>query len=175
LRFRKQEEQEQEQNREMEGRMFGKDEEGVSGVNTVIGKGTSLKGDMRVEGTLRVDGEFEGGITASDTLVIGSGGIVKGDAGVKNAVIGGKMYGNVTASGKIQLEGGSQLLGDIKTRGLVIAEGVLFQGNCQMGEIPAADKAKAARGIESTTKAEPGKTGISDRELVSEDRSGSKS
>jgi cytoskeletal protein CcmA (bactofilin family) len=174
LRFRKQDVEEEP--RETEGKkMFGKDEEGTGGVNTVIGKGTTLKGEMRVEGTLRVDGEFEGGINASDTLVIGSGGVVRGDAGVKNAVIGGKMYGNVTASGKIQLESGSQLLGDIKTRGLVIAEGVLFQGNCQMGEISAADKAKAARSPQTTQKPEAPKSGISDKELVSEDQYGKKS
>jgi cytoskeletal protein CcmA (bactofilin family) len=45
------------------------------------------------------------------------------------------MYGNVFASGKIELQRGSQLLGDIKTRGLVIEDGVVFQGNCQMGDV----------------------------------------
>lgn len=166
MKFRKQEMEEE--TKETEGRMFSKDEEGPTGVNTLIGKGTTLKGEMKVEGTLRVDGEFEGDITATDTLVVGGGGVVRGDAGVKNAVIGGKMYGNVTASGKIQLEGGSQLLGDIKTRGLVIAEGVLFQGNCQMGEISAADKAKAVRSAAGTGKPEPAKAGVSDRDLVSD-------
>ncbi len=52
-----------------------------------------------------------------------------------NAAIGGRMYGNVFASGKIELQRGSQLLGDIRTRGLVIEDGVVFQGNCQMGDV----------------------------------------
>jgi cytoskeletal protein CcmA (bactofilin family) len=104
-------------------------------VNTTIGEGTILKGDVKVEGSIQVDGEFEGTIDATDTLVIGENGKVDGDATVANAVIGGRMYGNVFASGKIELQRGSQLLGDIKTRGLVIEEGVVFQGNCQMGDV----------------------------------------
>jgi cytoskeletal protein CcmA (bactofilin family) len=115
--------------------MFARDEERtISTVNTIIGEGTTLKGDVKVEGSVRVDGEFEGTIDATDTLVVGEAGKVEGDVNVSNAVIGGRMYGNVFASGKIELQRGSQLLGDIKTRGLVIEDGVVFQGNCQMGD-----------------------------------------
>jgi len=117
--------------------MFQKEEErtAVGGVNTVIGEGTTLKGDIKVEGSIEVDGDYEGTIQATDTLVVGGSGKVDGDATVANAVIGGHMYGNVFASGKIELRRGSQLLGDIKTRGLVIEDGVVFQGNCQMGDV----------------------------------------
>jgi cytoskeletal protein CcmA (bactofilin family) len=107
----------------------------VGGVNTVIGEGTTLKGDIKVEGSIEIDGEYEGTIDATDTLIVGGSGKVDGDATVANAVIGGHMYGNVFASGKIELRRGSQLLGDIKTRGLVIEDGVVFQGNCQMGDV----------------------------------------
>ncbi|MFH1501710.1 MAG: polymer-forming cytoskeletal protein [Candidatus Eisenbacteria bacterium] len=104
-------------------------------MNTIIGEGTSVKGDVTVEGSIQVDGEFVGAVDATDTLVVGETGKVDGDASVANAVIGGRMYGNVFASGKIELKRGSQLLGDIKTRGLVIEDGVVFQGNCQMGDV----------------------------------------
>lgn len=118
--------------------MFAKDDERiVSAVNTntIIGEGTTLTGDIKVEGSIRVDGDYQGKIDATDTLIVGETGKVDGDATVANAVIGGRMYGNVFASGKIELQRGSQLLGDIETRGLVIEDGVVFQGNCQMGEV----------------------------------------
>ena len=117
--------------------MFQKEGEKVTvgGVNTVIGEGTTLKGDVKVEGSIEIDGEYEGTIDATDTLIVGGSGKVDGDATVANAVIGGHMYGNVFASGKIELRRGSQLLGAIKTRGLVIEDGVVFQGNCQMGDV----------------------------------------
>lgn len=116
--------------------MFARDEERTAiDVNTIIGEGTTLKGDVKVEGSIQIDGEFEGTVDAADTLVIGENGKVEGDVTVANAAIGGRMYGNVFASGKIELQRGSQLLGDIKTRGLVIEDGVVFQGNCQMGDV----------------------------------------
>ncbi len=116
--------------------MFTKEgEKNVESVNTIIGAGTIVTGDVRVEGSIRVDGEFEGKVDATDTLIVGEAGKVEGNATVGNAVIGGRMFGNVFASGKIELERGSQLLGDIETRGLVIEDGVVFQGNCHMGEI----------------------------------------
>ena len=127
--------------------MFTRDDERTVGsVNTIIGEGTTLKGDVKVEGSVQVDGDFDGTIEASDTLVVGETGKVEGDATVANAVIGGKMYGNVFASGKIELQRGSQLLGDIKTRGLVIEDGVVFQGNCQMGDVGDAPVIRRATG-----------------------------
>ncbi len=116
--------------------MFTKEgEKTVDSVNTIIGAGTVLTGDVKVEGSIQVDGEFEGKVDATDTLIVGEMGKVEGNATVGNAVIVGRMFGNVFASGKIELQRGSQLLGDIETRGLVIEDGVVFQGNCHMGEI----------------------------------------
>jgi cytoskeletal protein CcmA (bactofilin family) len=141
--------------------MFADGEERtVTDVNTIIGEGTILKGDVKVEGSIQVDGEFEGTIDAADTLVIGESGKVDGDATVANAVIGGRMYGNVFASGKIELQRGSQLLGDIKTRGLVIEDGVVFQGNCQMGDVaepPERRRGGSDRGLDEYDEPEGGR------------------
>ena len=116
--------------------MFGKEDEGMTGegkMNSIIGKGCKFKGTVDVtEGTLRVDGEFEGTINCPDTLVIGKGGKVTAEVKVKSAVIGGHMIGNIEARDKIELQGGSRVEGDIKTRRLVIDEGVFFEGACKM-------------------------------------------
>jgi cytoskeletal protein CcmA (bactofilin family) len=52
---------------------------------------------------------------------------------VKNAIIGGKLLGNIHATNKIELQSGSHVEGDIETGRLVIDEGVFFEGNCKMG------------------------------------------
>jgi cytoskeletal protein CcmA (bactofilin family) len=148
--------------------MFARDEERITvEVNTTIGEGTILKGDVKVEGSIQVDGEFEGTIDAADTLVVGESGKVDGDATVANAVIGGRMYGNVFASGKIELQRGSQLLGDIKTRGLVIEDGVVFQGNCQMGDVvdpPVRRRDESAAGLDEE-EVEPAREELEDDDL----------
>jgi cytoskeletal protein CcmA (bactofilin family) len=116
--------------------MFGKEGESMTGegkMNSIIGKGCVVKGTVEVkDGTLRIDGEFDGTITCPDTLVIGKDGKVKAEITVKSAVIGGNVTGNINAKDKIELQSGSRLHGDIKTSRLVIDEGVFFEGACKM-------------------------------------------
>lgn len=124
--------------------MFGKEVEnaGTQGsLNSILGQGCRIKGDIELQGTIRIDGKFEGQIKCPETLIIGKSGEVRADATVKNAVIGGKLIGNIVASNKIELQTGSHVEGDIQTSRLVIDEGVFFEGTCKMG---------------SHTKAEPG-------------------
>ena len=125
--------------------MFGKEGEDMTvegKMNSLIGKGCKFNGAVEVqEGTLRIDGEFEGDITCPDTLIIGKDGKVKAEIKVKNAVIGGKVTGNIDAKDKIELQAGSHVQRDIKTSRLVIDEGVFFEGACRMspegkGEMP---------------------------------------
>ena len=117
--------------------MFGKEggsmaDEGK--MNSIIGKGCKVNGTIDVQdGTLRIDGDFEGNVNCpGGTLVIGKGGTVKADINVSNAVVGGTVTGNIDAKEKIELQAGSRLEGDIKTRRLVIDEGVFFEGSCRM-------------------------------------------
>lgn len=117
--------------------MFGKDADTISGgegsLNSILGPGCKVKGTIETKGTIRIDGEFEGGIDCPDTLIIGKSGVVKADVQVKNAVIGGKVVGNIEATNKIELQTGSHVEGDISTARLVIDEGVFFEGACKMG------------------------------------------
>lgn len=116
--------------------MFNKDAEVTTGqatLNSMLGQGCKIKGDIELQGTIRIDGQFEGSISCPDTLIIGKSGIVKAEVKVKNAVIGGKLIGNIAAANKIELQSGSHVEGDISTARLVIDEGVFFEGNCKMG------------------------------------------
>ena len=134
--------------------MFGKDAEittGQSTLNSMLGQGCKIKGDIELQGTIRIDGTFEGSISCPDTLIIGKSGIVKADIKVKNAVIGGKLIGNVSASNKIELQTGSHVEGDIQTARLVIDEGVFFEGNCKMGATPGTN-ASTARDVTDHSK-----------------------
>ena len=116
--------------------MFGKEVDGnvqEGRINSILGKGCKFEGTVEVEGTLRIDAEFEGVVNCPDTLVVGKTGVVKADINVKNAIIGGKVVGNIKATNKIELQSGSHIEGDIQTHRLVIDEGVFFEGSCKMG------------------------------------------
>lgn len=116
--------------------MFGKEAEGTTGqgsLNSILGQGCKVNGDIELQGTIRIDGHFEGKLECPETLIIGKSGVVSANVKVKNAIIGGKLIGNIQASNKIELQTGSHVDGDIQTARLVIDEGVFFEGNCKMG------------------------------------------
>jgi cytoskeletal protein CcmA (bactofilin family) len=116
--------------------MFGKEVENATeqgSLNSIIGQGCKFKGDIELKGTIRIDGEFDGQVKCPETLIIGKTGVVKANVDVKNAIIGGKLVGNITGTNKIELQSGSHVEGDIQTARLVIDEGVFFAGSCKMG------------------------------------------
>ena len=123
--------------------MLGKKSEDFNdsgNLNTIIGKGSSIDGTMKVNSTLRVDGRVKGNVTTTDSLVIGKDGMINGDVVVRNAIIGGKLKGKLTASGKVVLEAKSVFNGELKTTKLVIDEGAIFEGNCSMSAEAAEEK-----------------------------------
>jgi cytoskeletal protein CcmA (bactofilin family) len=134
--------------------MFGKENEmetpmkqGDPHATSILAQGCRFKGDVEIKGTLRVEGEFEGTIRHPENLVVGKTGTVKGEIYAKNAAIGGRVNGNITADDKIELQSGSTLEGDIKTRRLVIDEGVVFEGSCSMGKRPGSENAPKSEAI----------------------------
>ena len=134
--------------------MFNKDAEVTTGqatLNSMLGQGCKIKGDIELQGTIRIDGQFEGSISCPDTLIIGKSGVVKAEVKVKNAVIGGKLIGNIAAANKIELQSGSHVEGDIQTARLVIDEGVFFEGNCKMGTSNSKSEADHSTSTSSST------------------------
>lgn len=101
-------------------------------LNTIIGKGTYVKGEIRVDSTIRVDGRFEGLLKAEDTVIIGETGELNAEIEAKHITVGGKIQGNVKASGSVVLEANSLLQGDLRTKSLIINEGALLNGKCVM-------------------------------------------
>ncbi|KPL18992.1 MAG: hypothetical protein AMJ92_05345 [candidate division Zixibacteria bacterium SM23_81] len=117
--------------------MFGKESEMRSEdtkLSTVIAKGTKIVGNINMEGNVRVDGHIKGKVTTSEVLTIGKTGVVDGEVQVKEAVVGGKIKGNLVASQRVELESKATILGDVTTRIFVIKEGGVFHGRCSMQE-----------------------------------------
>jgi len=123
--------------------MLGKKDENAvarSGdLNTIVGKGSSLEGTLKVENSIRVDGRIKGHVTTTDSLVIGKEGEIEGEIIAKNAIIGGRVRGKISATGKVVLEAKALFQGEMKTARLVIDDGAVFDGRCSMqkdGKLP---------------------------------------
>jgi cytoskeletal protein CcmA (bactofilin family) len=97
-------------------------------LNTIIGKGSEVMGDVKVQNSLRVDGKVKGNLHCTDTVVIGKGGIVEGHIAAKNVMLAGKVIGNITAESKVFLESTAVVRGDVMSTRLVVDEGAVFDG-----------------------------------------------
>ena len=103
---------------------------------TYLGREVDIKGKAHFEGTVRVDGRFEGEINADDTLIIGEHAIVKGIIRGGTIINGGRIEATITATHKVQLLKSSVLIGDVSSPSFSMEEGVYFQGRCDMGGVP---------------------------------------
>ena len=99
---------------------------------SLIGAGTTMKGDMTSNGDLRIDGTLVGNIHCSAKVVIGAGGVVQGDINGQQADIMGKVTGTINVKDLLQLKGGSHLNGNIQAAKLQIEPTANFNGECHM-------------------------------------------
>ena len=93
---------------------------------------------------MRVAGNVNGSINIEGELIIERSGYIEGEIKATNAVVAGSVKGNIDVSEKLILESSSKFVGNIKTKQLIIQEGAMFQGNCQMG-MPAQAAAPAKK------------------------------
>jgi cytoskeletal protein CcmA (bactofilin family) len=101
---------------------------------TVIGEGSHFNGSLRADGTVLVNGTYEGGLQTAEGVIVGKSGVVNGDLLATSILVEGTVKGNVTARDRVELRTGSRLEGDVHARSFMIEDGVFFQGNCMMGD-----------------------------------------
>src|ERR1700722_14841723 len=99
---------------------------------SLIGAGTTMKGDITSNGDLRIDGSLVGNIHCSAKVVIGAGGVVHGDINGQQADIMGKLSGTIKVKDLLQLKGGSYVNGNIEAAKLQIEPPANFMGECHM-------------------------------------------
>jgi cytoskeletal protein CcmA (bactofilin family) len=105
----------------------------AAGLVGYLYKGSRVSGHLSFQGPARIDGIVDGEIQCQGALTIGESAEVKAKITAQLVVIHGKVEGNVSAKEKIELVAPARLIGNIDTPRLIIAEGVVFDGDCSMG------------------------------------------
>ena len=101
-------------------------------IRAFLGEGIQFKGEVRFAGAVRIDGHLEGELVCGEVLIIGEGAQVKGEIEVRSLEVGGQVEGDITARQRVRLLGGSRVTGMIRTPCLVVVEGAVFNGKCEM-------------------------------------------
>lgn len=103
-------------------------------LNGLLDRGCSFDGKLMFDGTVQINGDFHGEVMSDGCLVVGSEANINAKIQVDTLVVDGHVQGVIEAKRKIELHRGSRLVARISTPALVIEEGALFQGECQMME-----------------------------------------
>ncbi len=105
---------------------------GASRSQSIIQEGMSVRGDLKAEGDIRLDGALEGSLSSKSRVTVGATGVIKADVEADEVLVMGQVTGKITGQSRIELRKGARVEGDLCTQALVIEEGVYFQGFAQM-------------------------------------------
>jgi len=107
-------------------------------ISTILGHETGFSGKLRFQDSLMIRGSFEGEIDAQGFLHIDEGAEVRaGLIRASSIIVGGIVHGDLEAVDRIELLPSAKVYGRIRTSKLRIADGVIFEGRCEMIRDPA--------------------------------------
>ncbi len=101
--------------------------------------GTTVTGELRFSGTLRIEGEFHGSITTEDVLTVGKDADVHADIHAGEVEIYGRVSGVITAKRRIEVYSTGKIKGDVRAPILVIEEGATLDGRSRMTDVSEGD------------------------------------
>lgn len=101
-------------------------------IKAYMGEDTSFNGSLSFNGTVRIDGNFQGKVATDDTLIVGEKGVLEADIEAGIVVCKGRIKGTVTAKEKVEIHTNSEVVGNIIAPQLYIELGATFDGQCDM-------------------------------------------
>ena len=113
----------------------------------ILSSDVEIKGSIKFQKELLIDGKVEGEINSDGVLTIGENADIQGEIKTKSITVYGKVRGNITVGERCELKSRCTLQGDLKAARLVIEEGATFIGKSEVtsasgGAKPAAAPAK---------------------------------
>lgn len=131
----------------------------MSDVVSVIGPGMEIVGDIKCDGTVRVEGRVEGAIRATKSVVVGTDGTVEGDIETQDVVVAGTVTGTVSGASRVELQDTCRVEGDIRSRRIKLDEGGRVEGRLHMGSEATDSKSGKLPGRESSSPTGPKREG----------------
>lgn len=115
--------------------MFGKKEQSKpqGRIDSLIGAGTRIEGNIVFSGGLRVDGEVMGNVSAADAastavLVLSEQGRIEGNISVAHLITNGHVVGTVTATESLEMQSRARIMGDVGYASIEMHQGAVIDG-----------------------------------------------
>ena len=104
-----------------------------------------IKGSIKFQKELLIDGKVEGKIKSNGVLMIGENADIRAEIKVKSITVYGKVQGNITVGERCELKSTATMQGDLKAPRLVIEEGATFIGQSELPNDTLVGKSDGAR------------------------------
>lgn len=105
----------------------------ATNTRNVLSSDVEIKGTVKFQHDLIVDGKIEGDIQSTGNLTIGENARIKAEVKTGSVIVYGKIHGNLTAVDRVELKSSAEVVGDIKAKTLTIEAGAIFVGKSTVG------------------------------------------
>jgi cytoskeletal protein CcmA (bactofilin family) len=120
-------------------------------IDSLIGEGTVVSGDVVFTGGLRIDGHVHGNVTAANgdpsTLVVSAKARIDGEIRVSHVVVNGIVNGPVSADDYLELQPNARIVGDVTYKALEMHVGAVIQGRLVHSEPGSASVVELKRAV----------------------------
>lgn len=99
-------------------------------INTLIGNGSFVKGDLKVNGFIRIDGDIDGNLETDGNVIISEKARFHGNLTARSVIVGGILIGDITAESSVKLLSSSAVIGNIISHKVQMEDNVIFHGHC---------------------------------------------
>ena len=99
-------------------------------INTIIGKGSAISGNMKVNGFIRIDGDIDGSLETDGNVIVGENARIRGDLTAKSVIIGGIIKGNIKANESVKILADAAVIGDVISRKVQVDGSAIIHGHC---------------------------------------------
>ncbi len=99
-------------------------------INSVVGEGARFRGDLELNGLVRVDGDFSGSIKTQGKVFVGKNGRAECNISASTVVVGGVVKGNIFSTEKVVILSTGMVMGNITAPELIVEDGVILHGEC---------------------------------------------
>lgn len=98
-----------------------------------IGKSVVIRGEVKGNEDLIIDGRVEGTVTLSESrLTVGPNANVTADLSARDVLILGQVQGNIVATGRVELRAGCTVEGDVRALRLAVEDNAVFRGKVDL-------------------------------------------
>jgi len=99
-------------------------------INTIVGPGSYIRGELKISGFIRIDGDIDGDIETPGRVIIGESARIRGDVRSLVITIGGVVQGDVVAPEGVTILSTGMVLGNVLTKRLQVEDSVVLNGRC---------------------------------------------